>query len=336
MGIETAPAHHPEEVDAAARPHALAVLGVLVLVTAMRAAAASTGGLTVRFVTVDEGEATVFRGPCGELGVLDVPAGGEHQVLAALDSFGSRHLRWLAVSHYHDDHVGSVVALAGAPGVHVDAVYDRGPSGAPKSSFYGSYRDWLHASHVPHHALTTGAAFSLCTGIARVTFDVVSAGVGGRAAGGLVVPSENDKSLCLKITYRRFSMASCGDIDGFDVGSRRDVESVVARKIGHVDLVQANHQGSRYSSNWTYVRTLAPSATVISIGRRSYRHLSLAVVRRWRTLGDVFETGARNGPRDGDVIATTNGTSLLRVRTTHSRKLRAYRLRPRGPLEVRR
>jgi beta-lactamase superfamily II metal-dependent hydrolase len=298
---------------------ALALVGIVLVTGAMPAAAGSAGGLTVRFVAVEEGAATVFRGPCGQLGVLDVPAGGEHQVLAALDSFGSRHLRWLAVTHYHDDHVGGVVALATAPGVHVGAVYDRGPSGAPPSAFYDGYREWLHASHTPHHALTAGSAFSLCAGRERVTFEVVS-------AGGLAVPSENDRSLCLKIGYRRFAMASCGDIDGFDVGSRRDVESAVAPKIGHVDLVQANHQGSRYSSNWTYVRTLAPSATVISLGRRSYRHLSSAVVRRWRTAGDVFETGARNGLRDGDVIATTNGTSLLRIRTTHSRKLRAYRL----------
>jgi competence protein ComEC len=304
-------------------------LAALVLVTAMPAAAGSAGGLTVRFVAVDEGEATVFRGPCGQLGVLDVPTGAEHQVLAALDSFGSRHLRWLAVTHYHDDHIGGIVPLATAPGVHVAAVYDRGPSGAPPSAFYSSYVEWRHASHTPHHALTTGSAFSLCSGEERVTFEVVSAGVDGRAAGGLAVPSENDKSLCLKITYRRFTMATCGDIDGVDVGTRRNVESAVAAKIGHVDLVQANHQGSRYSSNWTYVRTLAPSATVISVGRRSYRHLSSAVVRRWRTVGDVFETGARSGLRDGDVIATTNGTSLLRIRTTHSRKLRAYRLSPR-------
>jgi competence protein ComEC len=297
-------------------------LAALVLVTAIPAAAGSARALTVRFVAVDEGEATVFRGPCGQLGVLDVPVGGEHQVLAALDSFGSRHLRWLAVSHYHDDHVGGVVSLATAPGVHVDAVYDRGPSGAPKSGFFHSYLDWLHASHVPHRVLDKGDVFALCAGAERVSFEVVS--VGG------AVLSENDRSICLEITYRRFAMASCGDIDGFDVGSRRDVESAVAPKIGHVDLVQANHQGSRYSSNWTYVRTLAPSATVISVGRRSYRHLSLAVVRRWRTVGDVFETGGRNGPRDGDVVATTNGTTFLHIHTTHSRKLPTYRLHSRG------
>jgi hypothetical protein len=54
-------------------------LAVLVLVAAMPAAAGSAQGLSVRYVAVDEGAATVFRGPCGQLGVLDVPAGGEHQ-----------------------------------------------------------------------------------------------------------------------------------------------------------------------------------------------------------------------------------------------------------------
>jgi hypothetical protein len=54
-------------------------LAVLVLVAAMPAAAGSAQGLSVRYVAVDEGATTVFRGPCGQLGVLDVPAGGEHQ-----------------------------------------------------------------------------------------------------------------------------------------------------------------------------------------------------------------------------------------------------------------
>jgi hypothetical protein len=134
--------------------------------------------------------------------------------------------------------------------------------------------------------------------------------------------------MCLKITYLRFAMAACGDANGQRSRGRADLESAVAHDIGRVDLVKVDHHGARYSSNATYVSTLAPAAAVISVGlNRRYGHPNPAVVRRWDAVGDVFQTGTADGREfDGDVIATTDGTSSFQIRTTNSGVDRTYPL----------
>jgi beta-lactamase superfamily II metal-dependent hydrolase len=311
----------------------------LVLAGAFLAAstAAAAGKLTVRFVAVGEGDATVFQGPCSEIGVLDVPRGRAPRVLEALDTLGSRKLRWIMVSHYDADHLGGVVSLATAPDVRVANIYDRGPRGGEVKGLYRTYVDWLKQSDQSHHDVHIGETLSLCEGKAQVTFEVVSVGLNGTAAGGVRVSSENDKGICLKITYILFKMAACGDVNGVKTRGRADVESAVAPEIGRVDLAKVDHHGGRYSSNRTFVDTLAPSAAVISVGKNPLRwgHPNPAVVRRWDAVGDVFQTGTSDGRLfDGDVIATTDGTTSIRIRTTHSGVAEGFPLVARAALPI--
>lgn len=70
---------------------------------------------------------------------------------------------------------------------------------------------------------------------------MVSAGTDGTAASDVEVEEENDKGLCLRITFRRFVGATCGDVNGTDEGSRTDVESAVADAIGPVHFAKINH-----------------------------------------------------------------------------------------------
>lgn len=39
---------------------------------------------------------------------------------------------------------------------------------------------------------------------------------------------EDDHSICVRMTYRAFTHATCGDLSGTDAGDRTDVGSVVA------------------------------------------------------------------------------------------------------------
>ena len=135
-----------------------------------------------------------------------------------------------------------------------------------------------------------GDTMTLCTGADQVTFTVVSAGTDGTAAGGVPVTEENDRGLCFHIEYHDFDMVTCSDINGVNDGSRTDVESVVAPIIGDVEVVKVNHHGSSYSSNATYVNTLHPEVSVISVGKNSYGHPSPTVVARWDTVSEVFQT----------------------------------------------
>jgi competence protein ComEC len=237
---------------------------------------------------VRQGDAAVIQGSCGELGLIDNNRFREDEVLAVLDDFGTRALEWIAVSHYDADHLGGIVGVATASSASVERVYDRaGDRNAKDTQTYRDYFDWATSQATTRIPVNIGDSFVLCTGEETVTFDVVSVGTDGTAAGDVPVTEENDKGVCIKVTYHLFDFATCGDINGSDEGSRADVESAVAPAIGDVDFAKVNHHGSAFSSNQSYVDMLSPAAVVVSTGANSFGHPSPAVLARWGAHGDV-------------------------------------------------
>jgi len=277
---------------------------------------ALSGELTVVFVAVRQGDAAIYQGPCGEMGLIDTNRFRSGEVLAVLDEMGSRTLEWVAISHYDADHLGGVLDVANAPGASVDTFYDRGGGSAETATqTYANY--YQHVTNTgSRHPVDIGDSFTLCSGTQQVTFTVVSAGTDGTAAGGLAVSEENDKGLCLHVEYGNFDMATCGDINGTNAGSRSDVESAVAATIGDIEVVKVNHHGSAFSSNPSYVSILSAEAAVISVGANSFGHPDPAVVTRWSSSGVVFQTQspADNALIDGDVTVTSDGMTTFEVR----------------------
>jgi beta-lactamase superfamily II metal-dependent hydrolase len=71
------------------------------------------------FVAVRQGDSAVFKGACGEMGVIDANRFRTDEILAAMDQLGSRSLKWMAVTHYDADHLGDIVSVATSHGVTV-------------------------------------------------------------------------------------------------------------------------------------------------------------------------------------------------------------------------
>jgi beta-lactamase superfamily II metal-dependent hydrolase len=303
---------------------ALAVSVVLLLAPA----AWASGTFTYVQVAVGRGDAAVVQGPCGEMGVIDTDQGHAGDVLSVLDRLGSRSLKWVANTHYDADHVGGIAKLATSPGVSVGTVYDRGDGEDKRQQpVFAKYFEWATGNETIRDPVEIGDSFSLCDGEDEVTFDVVSVGTDGTAAGDVPVTEENDKGICLKITYREFDAATCGDVNGTTSGDRADVESAVAKSIGPVEFAKINHHGSRFSSNETYVNTLRPLASVVSTGKNPWGHPNAEVLKNWGAVGTVFQTQDANGtPVDGDVTVTTNGDTSFTVTTSASGKQEVFPL----------
>lgn len=282
----------------------------------------STVPLKVKFLAIGQGDAALYQGPCGEMGLIDARNGSAPEILAALDATGSRSLKWVMASHYDADHIGDIVDVASSPGVTITTTYDRGGDRLAKDTdTYRTYFDWATGATVLRSSLDIGSSVTLCSGADQVTFNILSAGTDGTAAGGLAVSEENDKGLCVKVVYRSFDLATCGDINGSSDGSRSDVESAVAPAMGNVDVAKVNHHGSAYSSNQTYVTTLSAQVAVVSVGSNSYGHPNLTSLGRWSSMGSVFQTQNSDGTMfDGDVEITTTGVSFFNLTTSFSSK----------------
>jgi beta-lactamase superfamily II metal-dependent hydrolase len=317
---------------AGTRRFPLVLAGLIAAAIALSPSAgyAQTGSdqLTIVQIAVRQGDAALVRGPCGEIGLIDTNRHRSAEVLAVLDEMGSRALEWISISHYDADHLGGVVDVATAPDVTVEAVHDRGGGrDEHDTATYREYFDWATSGATDRQSVDIGDGFSLCAEEQEVRFTVVSSGTDGTASSDVEVDEENDKGLCLTITFRTFAGLTCGDVNGTDQGSRTDVESAVADSVGHVDFVKVDHHGSPFSSNQTFVDTLSPLVAVVSTGRNSFGHPNEDVLDRWRAQADVFITqDGENVPIDGDITVTTDGSMLLSVTTSASGISRSYSL----------
>jgi beta-lactamase superfamily II metal-dependent hydrolase len=297
-------------------------LAVPVLVIALvapvgaAASASAAGELDIVQLNMGQGDAALFRGPCGEVGLLDAGDGSADDVTDQMQAWGADALGWAALTHYDADHIGDLVDLT----VDVPVVYDRGGGPAAKdTATYDTY--YSHAEARDHVAVDIGDVLTLCAGADRVTFTVVSAGTDGTAADEIAVSDENDQGLCFHVEFGDFDMATCGDLNGVDDGARTDVESAVADNIGDVEVAKVNHHGSAYSSNQTFVDVLQAEVALISVGSNSYGHPAASAIDRWQAAGStVYLTGiaAEGLPASGDITVSTDGSTGFAVQTERS------------------
>jgi beta-lactamase superfamily II metal-dependent hydrolase len=278
------------------------------------AADAPYGEMVVTFLDVGQGESAYYVGPCGEAGLVDAGDGSTDAVTGLMDAVGGHELEFATASHYDADHIGDFADIGSYPGVTVGAVYDRGGGATAKdTAAYEQYYEWAESTG-GHQAVDIGDVFSLCDGEDEVTFTVVSAGTDGTAAAGKPVTEENDRGLCLHVEFGDLDIATCGDINGTDEGERSDVESAVAPVIGEVEVAKVNHHGSAYSSNQTYIDTLAAEIAVLSVGDNSYGHPDQDVVDRWMAESSLFQTGAGAGNMaDGNLQVYSDGKEWVEI-----------------------
>jgi beta-lactamase superfamily II metal-dependent hydrolase len=145
--------------------------------------------------------------------------------------------------------------------------------------------------------------------------------VSGNHVGGTIPPSENDYSITLKVSFGILDYVTGGDTDGEYATSRygynyNDVESVIAPRIGKIEILHVNHHGSGHSSNYNYLSTLDPDVSLISCGNNSYGHPDQGTLDRLLATNTVYLTDQGEPNRnygsaiivyDDIVIESSNG-----------------------------
>lgn len=274
--------------------------------------AAAPSPLTIYWVDVEGGAATVIVTPGGEVILADTGFPGARdgeRVLSVLKNEAhAKVIDYLIVTHYHLDHVGNVPYLAER--FPIKTFVDHGPSVEA-----GNDKDYLPLAKTrltvrPGDTLpVTGVELTFVSAHGAV-LPVPLSGVPREAnplcakadPGKKNMSDENSRSLGFVLRQGKFAFADLGDLLW---ANEHDLACPV-NMLGQVDLFQVTHHGSDISNAPQLVQALDPVVAVLDNGpRKGGAAKSYAAVVAsphqpdvWQLHRAVANDSAHNAPAD--------------------------------------
>lgn len=274
-------------------------------------------GLSLHFLNVGQGDAALIRTPAGSWILVDAgPAGiagpgksagtgrdaGREVVLPFLVRRGVRRLAAFVLSHAHLDHGG------GAPAVleEIPAELILEPAEPVAEPRYLELLELAGERGMRWRPARAGDSL-VVDGVRLTVLHPDTTWAGWRS-------DLNDDSVVLLVRFGSFQAVLAGDL-GFRA------ESLLAGRVGRIDLLKVGHHGSAGSTGLPWLAELSPRAAVISVGPNRYGHPAPAALARLADAGtEVWRTD-----RDGSIQVTVQETTMvLRGR----RGTRGYAIRP--------
>lgn len=233
----------------------------LLLFLHLPASAGGSGRLTVTFLSVGQGEATLVTLPDGKRMLVDGGGSlhdggmdvGERLLLPALWSLGVDRIDYLVLTHPHPDHLKGLLAVAST--FPVGEFWETGASSGCRE--YETLKGILAARGVPVRRVD-GASGLLAVGGASVE-PLAPAGAAGGKGG-----DPNDDSLVFRLVHGRSSFLFTGDI-GLPAEERLLVDPARLR----CTVLKVPHHGSRHSSSARFLDAASPRLALISAGKRN-------------------------------------------------------------------
>jgi beta-lactamase superfamily II metal-dependent hydrolase len=280
------------------RLNSLLILVALVVVACVPATPTAVapqpgGALTVAFLDIGQGDATLIRAPNGMTMLIDggnSNGDGLEVIIPQLEAWGADKLDVMVATHPDADHIGGLpavienfpvdtVALTGQ--VHPTQIYER---------FLIDVRD------------SASNAIQTRTG-ASIPFDPsVQVEVLGPDEDAVQDDDTNNASIVIKMTYGQITFLFTGDAEGPQeetiLASGADLRSTVL-KVGH--------HGSRSSTSEEWLNAVDPQVGVISAGENNrYGHPHQEVLDLLNRFGvQIYRTD-----QSGTITITTDGSTL--------------------------
>ncbi len=259
------------------------------------------GRLTVYFLDVGQGDASLIVSPTGRTVLVDAgPPDAARSLVQRLGDVVEGPLDLVLLTHPHLDHLGGLTEVLARFGArrYMDPGFDHPTS---------AYRQLLEAVAAREIQYVEPL---LDEGGAPVTI-----GLGGGASITVLWPRRpaqpflsgtrsdaNANSIVFRLSYGETSFLFTGDAEA-------DTESQLLRSGQDLraNLLKTAHHGSRHSSQAPFLARVAPEAAVISCAAgNEYRHPHGKALQRLQAVGArVLRTDV-----SGDIVAVSDGKTL--------------------------
>lgn len=205
------------------------LFALVVLILAFPLALASAPKpLSIYFIDVEGGQATLFVSPSGESMLVDTgwaDHGGRdaQRIVAAARNAGIHQIDDLVITHYHADHVGGVPQLAAL--IPIRNFIDHGPSVETSPQAEALYQAYVKVRAKGRHILAKPGMQVPLQGMRVVILTAAGEHIGHSLPGGgernsycpaeagpVIDRSENAQSIGVLVGYGKFRMIDLGDL----------------------------------------------------------------------------------------------------------------------------
>jgi competence protein ComEC len=238
----------------------------------------SPSGMTVTFLDVGQGDATVIEYPDGKVLLIDAGArsaysdAGRRVIVPFLKRKGITHLDAFVLTHDHNDHTGGARSVIES--IPVEKIYF--PRSTEPSPCFTELQDIIHEKNIPLEFLSAGKTIQ--------TFDnsrlfVLHPCPMSATGAGFTRTNLNNTSVVLRLSYGRSSILLMGDAE-------EDVEQELCNSYGdflHCSVVKVAHHGSINASSDRFISIVKPDFAVVSVGKNNkFNHPSTDVLIRYQ------------------------------------------------------
>lgn len=250
------------------------LIGLLIILPLLLAAAPTTSAeapaeITITFIDVGQGDATLIRDGNGFDVLID---GGNKSagetVIEHIQSAGVDDLELVIASHADRDHVGGLIVLLESDEILVENVYFNG--------YPGDTLTWqeFEAAVIAEGLLLSPLQYPLSQSWGNLEVEVLN------PPGNLVDPEQNEASIVLLVDYAQTSVFFPGDIDS-------GVEQLLPGRTSSLKaaILKVAHHGSQFSTSTAFLTDVQPDEAIISVGQNAYGHPAQETVERLTQAG---------------------------------------------------